>query len=86
MKTKLNMAKPQHEIAYQEIVALVNKHAGHLDSIEMLAVAANALGKMIALQDQRKWSGPQVMEIVAQNIEYGNKQVLDQLMQSKGAS
>lgn len=84
MNTKLNMAKPEHEIAYQEIVALVNKHAGHLDSIEMLAVAANALGKMIALQDQRKWTALQIMEIVGQNIEYGNQQILQQFAASKG--
>ena len=78
------VTKPEHEIAYQDIIALINKHAGHLDSIEMLAVAANAVGKMIALQDQRKWTGPQVMEVVAQNIEHGNQQVLQQLMQSRG--
>lgn len=83
MKTKI-MAKPEHEIAYQEIIALVNKHGGHLDAIEMLAVAANALGKMIALQDQRKWTGPEVMEIVAKNIEEGNAQVLRQLDHTQG--
>lgn len=82
----LHLAKPEHEIAYQDLCALVNKHAGKLSAMELLAVASNMLGKLVALQDQRKVSPALAMEVVAQNIEHGNKMVLDQLMQSKGRS
>jgi Asp-tRNA(Asn)/Glu-tRNA(Gln) amidotransferase B subunit len=80
----LHLAKPEHEVAYQDLCALVNKHAAKLSAIELLAVASNMLGKLVALQDQRTISPAMAMEVVAQNIEHGNKMVLDQLMQSKG--
>lgn len=75
----LHLAKPEHEVAYQDMCRLVNKHAKTLTSSELLAVAANMLGKLVALQDQRTMSPSMAMEIVAQNIEHGNKQVLEQL-------
>ena len=80
----LHLAKPQHEIAYQELIALVNKHAGHLDALEMLAVASNMVGKLVALQDQRKVTPAMAMKVVALNLEQGNKMVIDQIQQSKG--
>ena len=80
----LRLAKPEHEVAYQDLCQLVNRHASKLTSLELLAVAANMLGKLIALQDQRTSSPSQAMEIVCQNIEHGNKQVLDELGKSRG--
>ena len=80
----LHLAKPEHEVAYQDLCQLVSKNAAKLTSIELLAVAANMLGKLVAMQDQREVTPALAMEIVALNIEHGNKQVLDQLMQTKG--
>jgi hypothetical protein len=80
----LHRAKPEHEVAYQDLCKLVNRHASKLTSRELLAVAANMLGKLVALQDQRAITPSQAMEIVAQNIEHGNKQVLDELGKSRG--
>jgi hypothetical protein len=81
----LHLAKPEHEVAYQDLCALVNKHADKLTSLELLAVAANMLGKLIALQDMRTVSPQAAMEIVSQNIQHGNKQVLEQLEKSLGS-
>jgi hypothetical protein len=78
-----HLAKPEHEVLYQDICALLKKH-DEIPPLEMLAVAANMLGKMIALQDQRTVSPEMAMEVVVQNVEHGNQQVLDQLMRSKG--
>lgn len=80
----LHLAKPEHEVAYQDLCALVNKHADKLSPIELLAVASNMLGKLVALQDQRTTTPAKAMEVVAKNIEHGNLQVLQQLGQSKG--
>lgn len=77
----LHQAKPEHEVAYQDLCKLVNKHADKLTSLELLAIAANMLGKLVALQDQRSVSPSMAMKIVAENIEHGNKQVLDQFSQ-----
>jgi hypothetical protein len=81
-----HQAKPEHEVLYQDLCALLAKHAGQLNAAETLAVAANMLGKLVAMQDQRTMTPAQAMEIVAMNIENGNKQVLDQLAASKGSA
>jgi hypothetical protein len=80
----VHLAKPEHEVAYQDLTKLVSKHAGKLTPLELLAIAANMLGKLVALQDQRKTSPAMAMEVVAQNLENGNKQVLDQIAQTHG--
>lgn len=80
----LRLAKPEHEIAYQDLVRLLRKNADKLTSLEMLAIAANMVGKLIAMQDQRSVTPSIAMEIVTQNIEHGNKEVFEQLSQSAG--
>lgn len=69
---------PDHEVAYQDMVALVRKHE-HLSKDALLAIAANMVGKMIALQDQRSMSTDRAMRIVLHNIELGNQQVIAML-------
>lgn len=80
----LHLAKPEHEVLYQDLCQLVNKHADKLSPQELLAVAANMLGKLIALQDQRKITPKLALQIVSQNIEHGNQQVIEQLAKSSG--
>lgn len=86
MKTRLHLAKPEHEVAYQDIVALVRKHGEHVSAVEMLAIAANMLGKLCALQDQRKYTPAMVMEIVVQNVEEGNRQAIAKVQKSEGSA
>lgn len=81
---KIHVANPAHEVAYQELIALLNKHADHLSAMEMLAVAANLVGKLIAMQDQRTVSTDQAFKTVTRNIEMGNRSVFEQLAKSQG--
>jgi hypothetical protein len=76
---RLNIAKPEHEVAYQDLCKLMAKHSAKLSPLEMLAVAANMLGKLVAMQDQRSVTPAMAMEIVAKNVEHGNRTVIDQL-------
>lgn len=80
------IAKPEHEVAYQDICALVSKHASKLSAAELLAVAANMVGKLVAMQDQRKMTPDAAMEIVAKNLELGNSQVLANLAAARQSS
>lgn len=82
----LKKAKQAHEDFYQDLAALLKKHAGHLSALEMLAVASNAVGKIVALQDQRTTTPEQALEIVARNIEHGNQQTIAELMNSTGTA
>jgi hypothetical protein len=81
---KVAVAKPEHEIAYQDIVALLRRHE-HLTPLEMLAIAANAVGKMIAMQDQRVVTPDMALAVVGKNIEAGNRQVIAELAATKGS-
>lgn len=78
MTLKMVLTKPEHEVAYQDLVALMVKHPG-LSKIEVLTVAANIVGKIVAMQDQRTHTAEQIMAIVGANIEHGNRQVIEGL-------
>lgn len=83
---KTYIAKPEHEVAYQELAALLHRHAERLSGLELLAIVANMIGKMVAMQDQRTVTPEMAMEIVARNIEVGNQQVIDLLAKSEGSA
>jgi hypothetical protein len=52
----------------------------------MLCIAANMLGKLIALQDQRTMTKERAMEIVLRNLELGNEQALAQMNSPAGTA
>ena len=85
MKMRLE-SKPEHEVAYQDLVRLLNKHAAKIDAQEMLAIAANMLGKLVALQDQRIMTKDMAMEIVIRNLELGNQQAIAQMNSPVGTA
>jgi len=78
-----HLAKPEHEVLYQDLVALIGKHK-HLSSAELLAVASNMLGKLVAMQDQRVLTPQKALEIVSINLEAGNRQVIESLANTGG--
>lgn len=82
MKTVKTTSK--HEACYQDLCKLVDKHAGTLSRPEMLAIAANMVGKLIALQDQRTMTKEAAMEMVAHNIEVGNAHAISRLEKTGG--
>jgi hypothetical protein len=83
----VHTAKPEHEVAYQDLANLLRKHADKLSSLEMLAVGANMVGKLIALQDQRTVTPELAMKVVAANIEMGNQHLIGALVaKSDGSS
>jgi hypothetical protein len=74
----------KHEALYQEVIAVIRKYSDEMDNAEILAVVANMTGKVLAMLDQRKYSLEAAMAIVSRNIELGNRQVIDGLMNSEG--
>lgn len=84
MMETVRIAKPEHKVLYADLNALVGKHAAKIDAVEILAIAANMVGKLIALQDQRTMTKERAFEIVGRNIEVGNAEAIESLMKSKG--
>jgi len=72
----VHIAKPEHEAAFQELSKLLMRHSAKVSALDMLAIAANMVGKIVAMQDQRVISPASAMEVVAKNIEIGNEQML----------
>jgi hypothetical protein len=65
-----------HASFRDDLLAVLNKHAGALDASEMMALAAYTTGQIMAMQDARKWSPDLAMQLVAKNMEEGNAQAI----------
>jgi len=77
----------EHEVIYQDLVALVvGRHRDKVSAVEMLAIAANMIGKLAAMQDPRTLTAEQVIDIIIKNIEVGNQQIIDQVKNAKGSA
>lgn len=61
----------------QDLIDLLEKHAPDVTKIEALAVAANLVGKIIAMQDGETYSITDLLAIVSANIKAGNAQALE---------
>lgn len=84
--TKLFGTDARHMTFKQDLDKLLKKHTLRLPADHVLAITAQVLGMVIALQDQRKYTSEMVMTIVAENIEEGNKGMVSNLMKSKGTA
>lgn len=78
--------KKEHQVAYADLLALIQKHADEVTAEELLAIAANMLGKMIAYQNQRTMTRERALETVLRNIEAGNHQVISELLAKSGGT
>jgi hypothetical protein len=58
----------------------------NLSGPEMLAIASQFVGNLIAAQDQRRFTSQQVMRLVSDNIEEGNRMAIAALLDTKGSA
>jgi len=84
LKTINTLDSSAYEVAFQSILDLIREHEDFVTSVELLAIAANIVGKLIALQNQNEITPDEVMEIVSKNIEIGNAQALDEMNNHNG--
>ena len=67
-----------------DLKAVLGRHV-HLTAEEMLAGAAQFVGNLTAMQDQRRVTSAMVMEVVAANIEEGNQVAVSALAATPAA-
>jgi sulfur transfer protein SufE len=72
----IRIAKPEHEVLYQDLAKMLGRHGDKVTAEEMLAIGANMLGKLLAYQDQRTMTRERGLEIIIKNIEHGNQQAV----------
>lgn len=50
----------------------------------VLAIFAYTMGQLIAMQDQRRFTSAQVMDLVSKNVEAGNRHAIEGLLGATG--
>jgi len=80
----IHLPTPAHEAFKNDFTDMLRKHQDALTPPEMLAVAAQFTGMLLALQDQQTMSVERAMQIDMKNLEIGNTQIVEDLMQSEG--
>jgi len=83
---EMQQATPEQEITYTQLCAFLRQHSGNLTPQQLLAMVANVLGKVLALQDQSTMTLNDAMEIINKNIIAGNKQALAAMMHIVGSA
>ncbi len=86
MKASVRSTEARHRLFRDDLVAVLKKYSDELSAQEMLALAAHLVGQIVALQDQRQMTPEEAMQIVARNIEQGNREAIDNLLGSKGSA
>lgn len=76
MSLKSYIPTAEQELFMAESKALIGKFQ-HMDPVAMLAIAAQLVGNLIALQDQRSVTPAMAMDLVAKNIEVGNAAAIE---------
>ena len=77
---------PTHKAFRNDLIALLRKYSDNLSSEEMLALASHLVGQLLAVQDQRTMTPAMGMNLIAKNIEQGNRESIDELRSAKGGS
>ena len=81
MPLKIQTPSPQQLAFRNDVVEVMRKHKD-LRAVEMLAMASHVVGQIVAMQDQRNVTPQVAMEIVARNLEQGNKDALDGVLKA----
>ena len=84
MKERILEPTAQHQALHRELTAVLTKYAAEMKGEEILALTAQMVGQVLALQDQLTMTPERAMLIIQRNIEMGNAGVIDELMNSKG--
>lgn len=82
MKTKVQQPSNLHRQFREDLVVVLRKYGNRLSAQEMLALSAHLVGQIIAMQDQRSMTPEIALKIVSDNIEQGNKEVIDGLFRA----
>lgn len=77
------MPTEAHRAFMEDLKGTLAKNV-NLSAAEMLAISAQFVGMLVAAQDQAKYTPEAAMQMVASNIEIGNKQAIEGLLSSQG--
>lgn len=76
----------QQKKFHRDFATLMKKHLAKEPPEVLLAIAAHAVGQLIALQDKRTMTGEKAMQIVLENIHAGNQHMISSALLNPGGS
>lgn len=79
---KLQTPSEPHLRMRNLVLALIQKEATDMPAEEILALLSYTVGQLIAFQDQRRFTPDMAMAIVQANIEAGNRQAMEGVLQA----
>ena len=74
----------RHQALMAAFKDALKAHGMDITPIEWLAIASQFVGLLTAAQDQRKYTSADIMEVVGANIEQGNRDFVNSMMQTQG--
>lgn len=81
------MKPTAQQLKYRKALEGAIDSAGRdLQAAELLAVTSHFVGQLIALQDQSKYTNDQVLTLVIENIQQGNNEAVDKLLNETGGN
>lgn len=78
--TKSHAPDARHEAFLAELKAALGNSGKDLPAEELLAVASQFVGMLVAMQDQRRFTPDMCMEVVARNLETGNMAAIEAML------
>jgi hypothetical protein len=76
--------KAEHVALYNELIEVVKRHADQITAMEILAVAANFVGQISALQNKSLMDEQMMLDLIMFNIEAGSKGAIRKMNRTEG--
>jgi len=77
VKPRVIKSSKEEEAFYQALCRTLGTEGRDIHSLRLLAITCQFVGALVANQDHRQWSPEAVMEVVATNIEDGNRRTVE---------
>ena len=81
----MKSANTAHSAFHDSLKAALTEHQ-HLSPPEMLAIASQFVGTLLALQDQRTMTAERGLDLIGKNIEIGNAMMIEVAFGETGGS
>lgn len=86
MSTRTVVPSPKIVALREKLLAVIQAEAAAMRAEDILALVAHLLGQVVAMQDQRRFTSETVMQLVVENMETGNRSVVDDLLTKTGGT
>jgi hypothetical protein len=77
---------PAHLALREALHRAIGAEGGAMDVADILAVFSHMVGQLIAMQDQRKVTPAMALQVVQENMQQGNREMVESLLLAPGGT